>query len=55
MARDLDKRANPDALKLTMNVYVKSVSESETAAMDSFSEKLETCNVLSRSEKGTVN
>lgn len=30
---------------LTMNVYVKSVSESQTAAMDAFSEKLESCNV----------
>ena len=34
---------------LTMNVYVKSVSESQTAAMDALSEKLETCNVLATS------
>lgn len=30
---------------LTMNVYVKSVSESQVSAMDSLSEKLELCNV----------
>lgn len=35
---------------LTMNVYVKSVSESQTAAMDAISEKLETCNVLATSK-----
>jgi hypothetical protein len=31
---------------LTMNVYVKSVSESQVSAMDALSEKLGTCNDL---------
>ena len=31
-------------LALTMNIYVKSVSESQTTALDSLSEKLELCN-----------
>ncbi|HZC35780.1 MAG TPA: tyrosine-type recombinase/integrase [Chthoniobacterales bacterium] len=33
---------------LTMNVYVKSVSESQVNAMVSLSEKLELCNVRAR-------
>ena len=44
---------------LTMNVYVKSVSESQVSAMDSLSEKFsktdETCNVLAPSERKVVN
>ena len=40
---------------LTMNVYVKSVSESQVSAMDALSEKLETCNGLATSESGSVN
>jgi integrase len=31
-------------LALTMNIYVKSVSESQTTALDSLSEKLDLCN-----------
>jgi hypothetical protein len=31
---------------LTMNVYVKSVSESQVSAMDALGEKLGTCNEL---------
>jgi len=42
-------------LGLTMNVYVKSVSESQVSAMDVLSEKLETCTVLAPSPKGPVN
>jgi hypothetical protein len=38
-----------------MNVYVKTVSESQTAAMDAFSEKLESCNVLATSERKILN
>ncbi|MBZ5660550.1 MAG: site-specific integrase [Acidobacteriia bacterium] len=34
---------------LTMNVYVKSVSESQVSAMDALSEKLEMCNVRATS------
>ncbi len=40
---------------LTMNVYVKSVSESQTAAMDTLSEKLGICNVLATSGQKRVN
>ncbi|MFI5058642.1 MAG: tyrosine-type recombinase/integrase [Candidatus Acidiferrales bacterium] len=40
---------------LTMNVYVKSVSESQVSAMDSLSEKLGTCTVLATSEGRSVN
>ena len=40
---------------LTMNVYVKTVSESQTPAMDAISEKLETCNVLAPSEQKRLN
>jgi hypothetical protein len=39
---------------LTMNVYVKSVSESQVSAMDALSEKLGTCNDLTTGEKGPV-
>jgi integrase len=39
-------------LNLTMNVYVKSVTESQVSAMDQLSEKLGTCTVLAPS--GTV-
>ena len=42
-------------LGLTMNIYVKSVSESQVSAMDAFSEKLESCNVLATSERKVVN
>jgi len=34
---------------LTMNVYVKSVSESQVNAMDTLSEKLDLCNVSATS------
>ena len=40
---------------LTMNVYVKTVNESQVAAMDSLSEKLELCNVRATPEEGKVN
>ena len=40
---------------LTMNVCVKSVSESQVSAMDSPSEKLGTCNDHATSVKGPVN
>ena len=40
---------------LTMNVYVKSVAESQVNAMDALSEKLETCNELATPEGGRVN
>jgi len=40
---------------LTMNVYVKSVSESQVSAMDALSEKFGTCTVLAPSDKKTVN
>ena len=40
---------------LTMNVYVKSVNESQVTAMDSLSEKLETCTVLAPSGSGRPN
>jgi integrase len=36
---------------LTMNVYVKTVSESQTAAMDTLSEKLGICTVLATSKR----
>ena len=36
-------------VRLTMNVYVKSVSESQVSAMDALSEKLEMCNVRATS------
>jgi integrase len=39
---------------LTMNVYVKSVSESQVSAMDALSEKLESCNDLATSEQRRV-
>ncbi len=42
-------------MSLTMNVYVKSVSESQVSAMDALSEKLGTCNGLATAAKGTVN
>lgn len=42
-------------VSLTMNVYAKSVSESQVSAMDAFSEKLESCNVLATSERKVVN
>ncbi len=35
---------------ITQNIYIKSVSESQVNAMDAFSEKLETCNVLAPSK-----
>jgi len=40
---------------LTMNVFVKTVSESQTAAMDAISEKLGTCTVLATSEQKRPN
>ncbi len=40
---------------LTMNVYVKSLSESQVNAMDALSEKLELCNVRTTSVEGRVN
>jgi integrase len=40
---------------LTMNVYVKSVSESQVSAMDVLSEKLGTCNDFATPAKGRVN
>jgi integrase len=40
---------------LTMNVYVKSVNESQVSAMDALSEKLEMCNVHATSEGGRPN
>jgi hypothetical protein len=40
---------------LTMNVYVKSVSESQVIAMDALSEKLGTCNDLATNRGGLVN
>jgi integrase len=40
---------------LTMNVYVKSVSESQVSAMDVLSEKLGTCNDLATPGNGRVN
>jgi integrase len=39
---------------LTMNVYVKSVSESQVSAMDSLSEKLGVCNDLATNEKISI-
>ena len=40
---------------LIMNVYVKSVSESQVSAMDALSEKLEICNVPASSGDGAMN
>jgi integrase len=40
---------------LTMNVYVKSVSESQVSAMDALSEKLGTCNDLATPRNGKPN
>jgi integrase len=40
---------------LTMNVYVKSVNESQVNAMDSLSEKLDLCNVSATSEQKRPN
>src|SRR5262249_7615171 len=39
---------------LTMNVYVKSVSESQVSAMDALSEKLGTCNDLAMKPTGRI-
>lgn len=39
---------------LTMNVYVKSVSESQVNAMDTLSEKLGTCNDLAMKPTGRI-
>lgn len=44
-----------NAVGLTMNVYVKSVSESQVSAMDALGEKFGTCNDLTREQKGPVN
>jgi hypothetical protein len=40
---------------LTMNAYVKSVSESHVNAMDALSEKFGICNDLATSGNGLVN
>jgi integrase len=40
---------------LTMNIYVKSVNESQVSAMDALSEKLETCNDLAMNQTGRLN
>jgi integrase len=40
---------------LTMNVYVKSVSESQVNAMDALSEKLEICNGYATPGQGRPN
>ena len=40
---------------LTMNVYVKTVSESQVSAMDSLSEKFGICNDLATTRNGLVN
>ncbi len=37
-------------VSVTQSLYIKSVSESQVSAMDAFSEKLETCNVLAPSK-----
>jgi len=42
-------------ISLTMNVYVKSVSESQVNAIDSLSEKLDLCNVSATSEQRRPN
>jgi integrase len=42
-------------VSLTMNVYVKSVNESQVNAMDTLSEKLGICNDLATPVKGPVN
>ncbi len=43
------------AARLTMNVYVKSVAESQVNAMDALSAKLETCKNLATGGKALVN
>ena len=40
---------------LTMNVYVKSVSESQVTAMDALSEQFDLCNVRATSQNGKPN
>ncbi len=42
-------------VSITQNIYIKSVSESQVAAMDSLSEKFKTCTVLATDAKGPVN
>ncbi len=42
-------------VSLTMNVYVKSVSDSQVSAMDALSEKLATCNDLATDHSRPVN
>jgi integrase len=42
-------------VSLTMNIYVKSVNESQVSAMDALSEKLNLCNVRATSGDGPVN
>jgi len=42
-------------LALTMNIYVKSVSESQTTALDSLSEKFDLCNESATKTDGPVN
>jgi integrase len=42
-------------VSLTMNVYVKSVSESQVNALDVLSEKLGTCTNIATPAKGPVN
>jgi len=37
-------------IALTMNVYVKSVSQSQESAMDELSQKLGTCNILATNQ-----
>jgi integrase len=40
---------------LTMNIYVKTVAESQVTAMDALSEKLGICTELATPAKGPVN
>jgi integrase len=40
---------------LTMNVYIKSVNESQVSAMDALSENLETCNDLAMNQTRQLN
>jgi integrase len=54
-AKDIQAILRHSDIRLTMNVYVKSVNETQVSAMDSLSEKLGVCNVRATSGDGPVN
>lgn len=53
--KDIQAILRHSNVRLTLDIYIKSVSESQVTAMDTLSEKFGTCNDLATEPKGPVN